>query len=43
MIITNWTTVEAWQAWAKSPERANVIASIQPILETQEKITILTA
>ena len=43
MIITNWTSVEAWQAWAKSPERANVIASIQPILETQEKITILTA
>jgi|TARA_Y100001934_G_scaffold256439_1_gene324457 heme-degrading monooxygenase HmoA len=43
MIITNWTSVEAWQTWAKSPERANVIASIQPILETQEKITILTA
>jgi len=43
LIITNWSSVEAWQRWAKSPERANVIAAIQPILKEQEKITILTA
>ena len=43
MIITNWTSVEAWQAWSKSQARADVIASIQPILNQQEKITILTA
>ncbi|GAA6145546.1 antibiotic biosynthesis monooxygenase [Thalassolituus maritimus] len=43
MIITNWVDVKSWQSWAKSNERADVIASIQPILNQQEKITILTA
>ena len=43
LIITNWTSVEAWQRWSSSMERMNVIAAIQPILKEQEKITILTA
>ena len=43
LIITNWSSVEAWQRWASSESRANVIAAIQPILQEQEKITILTA
>lgn len=41
ILFTTWSSVEAWQAWAKSAERANVIGAIQPILEEQEKITIL--
>jgi len=43
VIITNWVSLEAWQQWKKSDERQNVIAAIQPILEEQEKITVLTA
>jgi heme-degrading monooxygenase HmoA len=43
VIITNWVSLEAWQQWKSSTERQNVIAAIQPILEDQEKITVLTA
>lgn len=43
VIITNWVSLEAWQQWKSSQERQNVIAAIQPILEDQEKITVLTA
>jgi heme-degrading monooxygenase HmoA len=43
VIITNWQNQEAWNQWLTSQERRNAIASIQPILETDEKITILTA
>ena len=43
VIITNWANHEAWQLWSKSAERADVIGAIQPILEEQEKITVLTA
>ncbi|KZZ40954.1 MAG: antibiotic biosynthesis monooxygenase [Saccharospirillaceae bacterium] len=43
IIITNWQNVEAWNNWANSQARQDVIGSIQPILEQQEKITVLTA
>jgi len=43
IIITNWSDLESWQTWAGSPQRADVISAIQPILKQQEKITILTA
>jgi len=43
VIITNWQSLEAWKQWSHSETRRDVIAAIQPILEQQEKITILTA
>lgn len=43
VIITNWTNLVAWQQWQGSDERRKVIAAIQPILTTSEKITVLTA
>ena len=43
VIITNWQSLEAWQAWASSHARSQVIGAIQPILREQEKITVLTA
>jgi len=43
VIITNWTNLIAWQKWQASDERRKVIAAIQPILTTAEKITVLTA
>lgn len=43
VIITNWLNAEAWNQWAQSDARKEVIAAIQPILQKQEKITVLTA
>jgi heme-degrading monooxygenase HmoA len=43
VIITNWSSLIAWQKWQGSEERRHVIAAIQPILTTSEKITVLTA
>ena len=43
VIITNWISLVAWQKWQGSEERRKVIASIQPILISPEKITVLTA
>lgn len=43
VIITNWQNAEAWSLWSQSQARQDVIAAIQPILEHQEKVTVLTA
>ena len=43
IIITNWSSYEAWQRWSSSDERRNVIASFQPIMQREERITILSA
>lgn len=43
VIITNWTSLIAWQKWQGSEARRQVITAIQPILTTPEKITVLTA
>lgn len=43
VIITNWRSLPAWRDWQASEDRRNVIAAIQPILESSEKITVLTA
>lgn len=43
VIITNWRSIEDWKHWSVSDTRKGVIASIQPILQQQERITVLTA
>lgn len=43
IIITNWKSQEAWNLWFKSEDRRNALASIQPILQQEEKVTMLTA
>ena len=43
VIITNWTSLQAWQHWKNSEERRKVIAAITPTLTTTEKFTVLTA
>lgn len=43
VIITSWQSEEAWNQWAHSEERQNLLAAIKPILEHEEKITLLTA
>lgn len=41
IIITNWTSVQAWEQWYKSSERREALNAITPILQTEEKITVL--
>lgn len=43
VIITKWTSLAAWDVWHSSDERKAAIASIAPLLEEPEKITILEA
>lgn len=43
LIITNWTSVQAWDKWYHSQERKNALAEIAPILDGDEKITVTEA
>ncbi len=43
IIMTNWTSVQAWDVWHKSDARREALAYIAPILEGDEKITITEA
>ncbi len=41
IVMSKWTSAEAWEAWFQSPERKEVITEIAPLLESEEKITML--
>ena len=41
IIITNWTSVQAWQQWYSSDARKQATSNISPMLDGGEKITIL--
>ena len=43
VIITNWTSISAWEKWKSSEERQRVLGEITPVLEEPEKITVLEA
>lgn len=43
VIITNWTSISAWEQWQSSDARKQVVGEIAPVLEEPEKITILEA
>ncbi len=41
MILSNWRSVQDWHRWFASEERKEMMNELNPILETEEKITIL--
>lgn len=41
MILSNWMNVQDWHRWFASEERKEMMNVLNPILETEEKITIL--
>lgn len=41
IIITNWTSIQAWDHWYQSQARRDALNEIKPILQTEEKITVL--
>ncbi len=43
IIITNWTSVQAWEGWYMSPARKEATTEIAAILEGEEKITVTEA
>jgi heme-degrading monooxygenase HmoA len=43
VIITNWSSLAAWDVWHSSAERKLAISTIAPLLEEPERITIFEA
>ncbi|MEX0943106.1 MAG: antibiotic biosynthesis monooxygenase [Pseudomonadales bacterium] len=41
IVMSKWQSVEDWQTWLRSEDRKEVVAEIAPMLEGEEKITIL--
>lgn len=41
IILSSWRSVQDWQRWHASEERKEMMLEMSPILETEEKITIL--
>ncbi len=41
IIISSWENFEAWIDWQNSPERNSVLEQMRPLLECDEKITVL--
>lgn len=40
MVIATYRTLQDWQRWAQSSERQDMMATLNPMLETEEKVTI---
>lgn len=40
LVIATYRTLQDWQRWSSSPERLEMMATISPMLETEEKVTI---
>lgn len=40
LVIATWRSIADWQQWTHSEERKEMMESIGPILEHEEKITI---
>jgi len=41
VVITRWSSEEAWQSWFYSSERQELLSAIRPFLQQDEKITLL--
>ena len=40
LVIATYRTLQDWQRWASSAERQEMMATITPMLETEEKVSI---
>ncbi len=40
LVIATYRTLQDWQRWAGSSERLEMMSAINPMLETEEKVTI---
>jgi len=42
VVLATYRTIQDWQRWARSEERKEMMEAINPMLESEEKITILS-
>jgi len=40
LVVATYRTIQDWQRWASSPERQEMMDTLFPMLETEEKVTI---
>ncbi|EAR61697.1 antibiotic biosynthesis monooxygenase family protein [Neptuniibacter caesariensis] len=40
LVVATYRTLQDWQRWHSSSERLEMMATINPMLETEEKITV---
>lgn len=40
-IISSWENYESWKSWENSGDRKAILAELRPLLQSDEKITIL--
>ncbi|AEY00134.1 antibiotic biosynthesis monooxygenase [Oceanimonas sp. GK1] len=40
-VISNWQSIESWEHWQHSPERQRMLSELAPLLEQDEKCTVL--
>ncbi len=41
IVMSCWDSLEAWEVWADSEQRLDLLEAMRPLLETDEKVTIL--
>jgi heme-degrading monooxygenase HmoA len=41
LVVTRWASEEAWNRWFVSPERQELLDSVRPFLQNDEKLTLL--
>lgn len=41
ILLGTWRSMREWNTWFSSSQRRNLIARIRPMLETDEKVTLL--
>ena len=40
-VMSKWETLADWERWLASPERRQVVAELEPLLDGGERITLL--
>jgi len=40
-LISSWETIDAWNKWQASTERAEVLQQMRPLLTKNEEVTVL--
>ncbi len=41
VIISSWENYDSWEKWQSSEERASTLEKMRPLLESDEKVTVL--
>ncbi len=41
VVMSCWDSLDAWEVWAESEQRLELLEAMRPFLESDEKITVL--